>query len=327
MRTVALLMLCACTAGTTSGGGGGSSTGGGASTGGGVSSGGGAATGGGTASGGGGAATGGGSATGGGGSATGGGGAADAGMKSPKRGIAYDLASAADVQALSGGVSWFYDWGTTPHASGLDYYPMLWNGTFDAAAVSSWLHSHPEVHFILVMNEPNLTSQSNLTPQQAAAVWPKYEAIADDAGVQIVGPQITWGTMPNYGDPVEWLDAFYSEYQNANGGRDPRIDVLGFHWYDYGLSGQLDRLTKYNKHFWVTEMANWHSQNDGAQIDTLEKQKTQMTAMVQTCESRSDVDRYAWFTGRWSPDPHFDSLLADAGELTELGQLYVTLPY
>ena len=29
---------------------------------------------------------------------------------------------------------------------------------------------------------------------------------------------------------------------------------------------QLDRLTKYGKQFWVTEFANWHSQNDGAQI-------------------------------------------------------------
>jgi Glycosyl hydrolase catalytic core len=49
--------------------------------------------------------------------------------------------------------------------------------------------------------------------------------------------------------------------------------------------------------------------------------------MVNTCETRSDVFRYAWFTGRVNPDPHFDSLLGASGQLTALGQLYLTLPY
>jgi len=77
----------------------------------------------------------------------------------------------------------------------------------------------------------------------------------------------------------------------------------------------------------VTEFADWHGQNDGAQIDTLAKQEAQMREMVAVCEGRADVFRYAWFTGRWSPDPHFTSLLAADGELTELGGLYLTLPH
>jgi hypothetical protein len=51
-----------------------------------------------------------------------------------------------------------------------------------------------------------------------------------------------------------------------------------------------------------------------------------MTDMVATCESRVDVFRYAWFTGRLSPDPHFTSLLGATGELTGLGQTYLSLP-
>jgi hypothetical protein len=134
--------------------------------------------------------------------------------------------------------------------------------------------------------------------------------------------------MPGYEDPVLWLDASYAAYRSANNNRDPQIDYLAFHWYDYGLGAQLDRLTKYGKPFWVTEFANWHSQNDGAQIDTLAKQEAQMTDMVATCESRSDVFRYAWFTGRINPDPHFTSLLGSTpGQLTELGKQYLTLPY
>jgi hypothetical protein len=146
-------------------------------------------------------------------------------------------------------------------------------------------------------------------------------------GVKIVGPAITSGTMPGYADPVVWLDAFYAAYRAANNNRDPQIDYLAFHWYDDGLNQQLDRLTKYGKPFWVTEFANWHSQDGGAQIDTAAKQEARMVDMVATCESRSDVFRYAWFTGRWDDDVHFTSLLAGPGELTELGRLYLSLSY
>jgi Glycosyl hydrolase catalytic core len=254
--------------------------------------------------------------------------------KSAKRGIAYDLADPADFAALSPGVSWWYNWSPQPNVSAptnyqssfaMDFYPMLWNGNFNSANVVAFLKANPSIQYILVLNEPNLTDQANLTPQQAAQLWPQYEAVAAQTGVKIVGPAITWGTMANYQDPVAWLDAFYSAFQAANG-RDPKIDYLAFHWYDYGLSGQLDRLAKYNKPFWVTEFANWHSQNDGAQIDTLAKQEAQMTDMVTTCESRADVFRYAWFTGRMSPDPHFTSLLGDSGQLTPLGAEYISLP-
>jgi len=258
------------------------------------------------------------------------------GAKSAKRGIAYDLASAEDIAALAPGVSWWYAWGLKPSAGvpadfrtryGMDFHPMLWNGNFDAAEVESYLQAHPDIQHLLLLNEPNLGDQANLTPAQAAQLWPRYESVAQRTGVKLVGPAMTWGTLPGFADPVVWLDAFYAEYRAANGNRDPRIDHLAFHWYDYGLAAQLDRLKKYGKSIWVTEFANWHSQADGAQIDTVARQKAQMSEMVAICESRSDVFRYAWFTGRWSPDPHHTSLLAARGELTELGRHYVTLPF
>jgi hypothetical protein len=256
--------------------------------------------------------------------------------KSAKRGIAYDLADAQDFAALAPGVSWWYNWSPQPNTQApanyvaqyqMDFYPMLWNGNFNAAQVQAMLLANPQIKYLLVVNEPNLVDQANLTPQQAAALWPTFESIAANTGAKIVGPAITWGTMSGYGDPVVWLDAFYAAYQAANGGRSPQIDYLAFHWYDYGLDAQLDRLTKYGKPFWVTEFANWHSQNDGAQITTLAGQEAQMTDMVATCEARADVFRYAWFTGRMTNDVHFTSLLGASGQLTGLGQLYLSLPY
>ena len=258
-------------------------------------------------------------------------------LKSAKRGIAYDFASLADLQAVSSGVSWWYNWGTKPNAAlpadvasqvAMDYIPMLWNASYDAATVEAYVKAHANIKYLLVLNEPNLVDQADMTPAQAAAAWPGYEAVAAATGAKIVGPAITWGTMAGYSDPVVWMDAFIAAYQAANGGRSPQIDYIAFHWYDYGLGAQLDRLAKYGKPFWVTEFANWHNGGGSAAIDTLAKQEAQMTDMVNTCETRTDVFRYAWFTGRWNSDVHFTSLLgANPGDLTALGSLYLSLPF
>lgn len=257
--------------------------------------------------------------------------------KSVKRGVAYDLASPADLSALAPGISWWYNWSPRPHdrlasydyASmyGVDFIPMAWNSNIDDGQLKLYLLAHPGIRYLLVINEPNLVDQANMTPEAAAQFWPRLEQISMQTGVKLVGPAMNWGTMSGYGDPVVWLDAFYAAYRAQNQNRDPQIDYLAFHWYDYGLSAMLDRLSKYGKQFWVTEFANWHSPNDGVQIDTLEKQKQQMADMVAVCETRADVFRYAWFTGRMSDDPHFSSLLGNEGQLTELGRYYLSLPY
>jgi len=258
--------------------------------------------------------------------------------KSFKRGLAFDMTLSADFDTLKGGVSWWYNWYYKTLAPAgyyedyqMEFIPMLWGGntTVDFELTKNFILEHPEIEYLLVLNEPNLTNQANRTPAQAAADWLKYEQLISDlatAGrtIKLVGPAITWGTMENYQDPVKWMDAFLSAYKSANGGREPKIDYLAFHWYDYGLSEQLDRLKKYGKKVWITEMANWN-----AQITTYEQQMAQMTEMVTLCESRSDVFRYAWFIGRGDfPDSHHTYLFnPNPGELNELGRLYLSLPY
>ena len=259
--------------------------------------------------------------------------------KSSKRGLAYNLTNAADLDTLKSGVSWWYNWNyytTAPVNFNKDYQmeflPMLWGGNTsnsDMNAVKSFILSHSEINYLLVMNEPNLTDQANRTPEQAAADWIKFEQVISDLAAQqrtvyLVGPAMTWGTMPNYSDPVVWLDAFYAAYKNANENRPPKIDYLAFHWYDYGLAAQLDRLQKYGKQIWVTEMANWNPQ-----INSYQKQAAQMVEMVNICETRTDVFRYAWFIGRGTyPDNRFTYLFNPSpGELNDLGKLYLSLPY
>ena len=259
--------------------------------------------------------------------------------KSFKRGLSYNLKDAEDLDTLKGGVSWWYNWYFNTEAPEgyyddyqMEYIPMLWGGNTaqsNLTAARSFILDHPEIEYLLVMNEPNLVDQANRTPAQAVSDWLIYEQflfdLANDDGreLKLVGPAMNWGTLQNYSDPVVWLDAFYEAYRAAEG-REPRIDYLAFHWYDYGLSQQLDRLQKYGKQIWITEMANWN-----ANIDSYAKQIVQMTEMVAICESRDDVFRYAWFIGRGGPtDNNYTYLFNfDPGDLNNLGYTYINLPY
>ncbi|MCF7807802.1 MAG: glycoside hydrolase family protein [Candidatus Marinimicrobia bacterium] len=256
--------------------------------------------------------------------------------KSAKRGLSYDLKQAADLDTLKSGVSWWYNWYHRTEAPEnyyedyqMEFIPMLWgrNAASDFDLVKSFILDHPEVSYLLVMNEPNLTDQLNMSPEQAATEWVKYETLIDELAdegrtVALVGPAMNWGTLANYSDPVVWLDAFYDAYHLAHNGEDPLIDYLAFHWYDYGLESQLDRLQKYGKQIWITEMANWN-----ANIDSYIKHAAQMTEMVHICETRDDVFRYAWFIGRGAENRYSNLFDSDPGELNMLGELYISLPY
>ena len=258
--------------------------------------------------------------------------------KSKKRGLAYNLTNAADFDTLKTAVSWWYNWYFKTDAPigyydsyQMEFIPMLWgkNNSNDYIEIKNFILEHEEIEYLLVLNEPNLTDQANLSPYEAAAEWVKYEKVVSDLAVQnriiyLVGPAMSWGTMENYWDPVIWLDDFYIAYKNANNDREPKIDYFAFHWYDYGLESQLDRLQKYGKKIWITEMANWNSQ-----INTYEKQAEQMRQMVSVCENRDDVFRYAWFIGRgnYPDDKHTYLFNPSPGELNDLGKLYINLPY
>ncbi|GGP25629.1 glycosyl hydrolase [Silvimonas amylolytica] len=256
--------------------------------------------------------------------------------KSTKRGIAGDLgAYPADLPVVSNGISWWYNWSLKPNANvpadyiaayNMEFIPMIKTGDFVDQDVINWLLANPTVKYLLVINEPNKTKQANMSPWQAVVVWPRFEAIARQTGVKLVGPAMTMGNMLHYSDPVDWLDSFIADYY-ALYHRNPQMDFLAFHWYDYGLADALDRLDKYGKQIWVTEFDNFHTANDGLQIDTEAKALTQQADMVKTLETRSDVFRYAWYTDRVTGNPVYINLLAGPGQLTNMGSQYVSLPW
>jgi hypothetical protein len=263
------------------------------------------------------------------GGATGGG---DAGSSSGacKRGIAANAApsSALAPTASSPGVHWWYDWsnkGAAPPA-GIEFVPMIWGSASLAGPVPAGSR------FLLGFNEPNFKAQSNLTPQQAAADWPKVEALAKAAGILLVSPAVNFcGSASNPGgcsdpavtDPYTWLKDFFAACSGC------QVDYVAAHWYNCDLpslraylegnvstGGGLQGFVQFGKPIWLTEFSC-----DGSH--SVADQKAYMQAAVPYLESNPHVFRYSWFSA--GPIPNAQLTTAN-GSLTDLGTTYASLP-
>ena len=248
--------------------------------------------------------------------------------RSSKRGLAYGHNSTQDLIVLSSGVSWWYNWYHQSEVSkfegyNIDFVPMAWDATFDKNAMHTFLSTHPSVKYILGWNEPNFTTQSNLTPKQAAAHWPDIESLADEFNLKIVSPAVNYcdkcvsedGTT--YGDPVQYLDAFFAACPNC------RVDYIGIHNYMSNVSAlqwYVGLFKKYGKPIWLTEFCSWEN------VVTLNSQESYMIGAVDYLENDPDVFRYAWFTGRQDTAYPYNAVLGGSGTLTELGNIYVNTP-
>ena len=251
-------------------------------------------------------------------------------VKSQKRGLAYGYLSEADMNVLSEGLCWWYNWSPKPEngvASVFENYnmgfvPMTWNGSFNESALRTFYAAHPEAKFLLGFNEPNFKTQANMTPSQAAAQWPRLEKLAQDFGLQIVSPAVNYADQPvsengvTYSDPVDYLDAFFAACPNC------KVDYIAVHnymCYATALSSYIDRFRKYNRPVWLTEFACW----DQPTI-TVDMQKNYMIDAMNFLENDSAIFRYSWFNGNRSQSyPYLDIFKQQSGELTDLGKIYV----
>lgn len=247
-----------------------------------------------------------------------------------KRGVAYGHHSQADLQALSKGISWWYNWAfepdegvrTTFASLGVEYVPMVWGTKVETTQVASKLL--PSATTLLGFNEPNFFAQANLSAADAAARWPGVQAVADAHGLSLISPAVNFcGGGCHDTDPFAYLDAFFAACPGC------RVDAIGVHIY-VGCKGEngnhaqwlINHLKTYETRFtqpiWLTEFACQDAKNE-------EEQRAFLVDAVTYLESDPRIQRYAWFAGRADNVPHVDLLGAD-GQLTTLGQTYVDLP-
>lgn len=251
--------------------------------------------------------------------------------KSAKRGVCYSF-QLADVDAalLNPGISWFYNWGSdvSDKLSGLitlynfDYFPMIWNGNFDADRIRTYKAEHPECEYILGFNEPNLTSQANMTPSEAAASWRKIEALAKELDMKLVSPAMNYGTMEGYSDPITWLDEFFTYVPIDS------ISAIAVHCYMSNagaLKAYIKKFKKYGKPIWLTEFCGWE-----AGITNVTKQIDYMSEAIAYLETDTCVKRYAWFIPRTAAAtdsyPYMQLLTKTSPyTLTDLGRVFIDM--
>ncbi len=122
------------------------------------------------------------------------------------------------MNILKPGISWWYNWSDTPDAAlnssystlGVEFVPMTWNSNFTVADFISKVK--PGAKYLLGFNEPNLTVEANMTPEQAVAAWPKLEQIAAAKNLEIVSSAAIYsgsGSVGGYTDPVKWHERFF----------------------------------------------------------------------------------------------------------------------
>ncbi len=257
--------------------------------------------------------------------------------KSAKRGIGYGYHSAADMRALAPGLSWWYNWAQAPDAGaagvyqsvGMEYVPMIWDEQLNGTTVTAdALAARIPVgaKYLLGFNEPNFKSQANLTPKQAAALWPVLEEVGRRKGLKLVSPAVNYcGDCVQedgitYYSPTQYLDAFFAAYPAA------QVDYIAVHTYvceEKYLREKIAELKKYGKPIWLTEFSCGDMPAAGI---TLDVQKKYLTDAVNYLENEPAIFRYAWFSGRNNEIPNIN-LLGGDGQLTPLGQLYVNQPY
>lgn len=247
-----------------------------------------------------------------------------------KRGFGGELLDTPDLQAASK-FGWYYNWGQQPGIPNatetvenhIEFVPMAWGANYDQQALINYLTAHPRVKFILGFNEPNFRSQANLTPSQAAAAWPQLQAIADRFNLTIVGPAVNFSSPGDtvtengvqYTDPVKWYEDFFAACKGC------RVDHIAVHGYfdnAAALPWFIGLFDKFKKPIWLTEF----NQSPAA---SMASQMQFMREAIPILEKDPRVFRYGWFLAR-SGQANTNLFASQSGVLTELGNLYASLP-
>ena len=233
---------------------------------------------------------------------------------SPKRGLSEAGANApyycGDLAAAP--FAWAYSWALAPAAAcpgSAHFEPMYWGARSVANASSLFTASATHV---LGFNEPNGKDQSNLSPQQAAALWPAVAQAAQAHGLKLVAP------VPS-GDDTAWLDAFFA----ACGGCEAGVDAVALHPYVCTVSALNKSLAawgKYGKPLWVTEF----NCGDGAANASAARHLGYMREALPFLDADPRVARYSWMSGRDRKIPGAALFEGEGGQLTELGRLYIS---
>jgi RNA polymerase sigma factor (sigma-70 family) len=237
-----------------------------------------------------------------------------------KKGVGAWAFSGATQALAESGASWYYTWSATPGVSsppGVQFVPMIW-GAADVTS-STLSQARQEGHYLLGFNEPDMASQSNMTPTQALSLWPQLIA----TGMQLGSPAVA----DDGATPGGWLDQFMS----GAAARGYRVNFITLHWYgsDFATGPAVSQLqsylqavyARYHLPIWLTEFALANFGGSPA-TPTPQQQAAFVTAATAMLQRLSYVQRYAWFGLEATPTDGSMGLFASGAVPTAAGRAF-----
>jgi len=221
---------------------------------------------------------------------------------------------------------WWYDWGNSPNSSeesaagsplDREYLPMKWNGSSGTSSINNLQNTT----CMLGYNEPDSTSQANMTTNQALADWPTMMKW----GLRVGAPASS--DSGESGQGAEWTDAFMDLATNLG----YRVDFIPIHWYKCGQTPE--QLTNYlgavyaqfKLPMWVTEWndgASWCSPLPGSEA----ADAIAISNFVATLENCPFVERYSIYE-YFDPSSYLNLVTTNAlAALTPAGVVYMNMP-
>jgi RNA polymerase sigma factor (sigma-70 family) len=225
------------------------------------------------------------------------------------------------TQALSeSGASWYYTWSATPGVAGpagAAFVPMIWGAAdVTAGTLSQVKQEGPD---LLGFNEPDMASQSNMTPVQALSLWPQLMA----TGMQLGSPAVA----DDGATPGGWLDQFMS----GAAARGYRVNFITLHWYgsDFATGPAVSQLqsylqavyARYHLPIWLTEFALANFGGSPA-TPTQQQQAAFLTAATAMLQGLPYVQRYAWFGLQATPTDGSMGLFSSGPVATTVGRAF-----
>jgi hypothetical protein len=217
---------------------------------------------------------------------------------------------------------WFYTWGTDlpfqQKPQNAEFVSMFWGKANVTDANIAYVKVKKDsglIKYVLGFNEPDLGDQSNMTVDEALALWPKLETI----GLPLGSPAAAWPTQ-------QWI----YDFMDKAIAQKRRVDFICVHMYvgldDVHFVGVLqDLYNKYHLPIWITEFAT--VDNDAKTMEANRYTPEQVLAFMQRLlpqlEELTFVQRYSWFSGSPTSTRLWPSALVAAdGSLTPLGKWY-----
>lgn len=245
-----------------------------------------------------------------------------AAMPDCKRGIAWP-GEKLDHPDVNQKLTWWYRWNDRAQGvgNGIEFVPIIAKGGVNVDDVNKVIR--PDAKYLLGFNEPNFFEQADLSAQEAAAEWPKVEAVAKAHGLKIVSPAVNFcgndenKTGPCHDtNPVNYLKSFFAACAGCE------VDYVAVHWYNCdgdSLNYYLDLFKEFNRPIWLTEFACAYGGDT-----SVAGQEKYMREAIPILEGRADVFRYSWFSAAPIPNAR---LLNDDGSPNALGKIYLDLPH